>query len=145
MKLVTIINQEIDEIKVTVEAQENDPNLPKVLHAIEKFQIDFLAKKDGKTFLIPPHDVYYIESTEDQCLLYTKNDILDCRYRLYEVEDMNPSFLRINKQVVVNIDKIRSFRSTLNGKLEATLINQDRIEISRSYVQILKSRLGGQS
>lgn len=145
MKLIIIKNNQIEELKVTIEAKENDPELDKVLHALEQIQVDFLGKKDGKSFLFSPKDVYYIESTEDQCLLYTKNDVFDCKYRLYEIEEMNPSFLRVNKQIVLNKDKIKSFRSTLNGKLEATLINQDRIEISRSYVQALKSRLGGQS
>jgi DNA-binding LytR/AlgR family response regulator len=145
MKLVTIKNNQIEDLKVTIEAREDDPELAKVLHALEILQVDFVGKKEGKSFLFAPKDVYYIESTEDQCLLYTKSDVYDCKYRLYEVEEMNPSFLRVNKQIVLNIDKIKSFRSTLNGKIEATLINQDRIEISRSYVQILKSRLGGQS
>lgn len=145
MKLVMIKNENIEEVKVTIEAKNDDAELPKVLHALEQINVDFIGKKEGKNFLFSPQDVYYIESTEDQCLLYTKNDIFDCRYRLYEIEDMHKAFLRVNKQVVVNVDKIKSFRSTFNGKLEATLSNLDRIEISRAYVQALKSRLGGQS
>lgn len=145
MKLVITKNQQIDELKVTIEAKEDDPELDKVLHQLKQIQVEFLGKKDGKSFLFPSSDIYYIESTEDQCLLYTKNDVFDCKYRLYEIEEMNPSFLRVNKQIVLNADKIKSFRSTFNGKLEATLNNQDRIEISRAYVQALKSRLGGQS
>lgn len=145
MKLITIKNNQIEDLKITVEAKEDDPELAKVLHALERLQVDFLGRKEEKSFLFSPKDVYYIESAEDQCLLYTKSDVFDCKYRLYEVEEMNPSFLRVNKQIVLNVDKIKSFRSTFNGKLEATLINQDRIEISRSYVQALKSRLGGQS
>ncbi len=144
MKLLLIKNEQIEEIKVTVEANENDPELPKILRALEQLSVDFTGKKDGKNYLFAPQDVYYIESTEDQCLLYTKNDVFDCKYRLYEIEEMHKAFLRVNKQVVVNVDKIKSFRSTFNGKLEATLSNLDRIEISRSYVQALKSRLGGQ-
>ena len=79
MKLVTIKNNQIEDLKVTIEAKEDDPELAKVLHALELLQVDFLGKKEGISFLFAPKDVYYIESAEDQCLLYTKSDVYDCK------------------------------------------------------------------
>lgn len=133
------------EAKILIDCDENDKSIEHVIELLEETSIDFLGKKEDKKFIFQAKDVYYIESIEDQCFLYTKDDVFDCKYRLYEVENKHSSFIRVNKNTVVNYKKIKVFKSSVNGRLDATLSNGDRIEISRTYVGSLKNLLGGQA
>lgn len=144
MKLIIKENPLIEEPIITIETQPSDQRINRLVQMIESEQTDFIGKKDDQVFKLSVHDIYYIESFEEQCTIYTKQDVYDCRYRLYEVEAMHPFLVRVNKQMVLNYQKILKFKSTYNGKLEATLINKDRIEISRRYVKEIKDRLGGE-
>ena len=44
--------------------------------------------------------------------------------------------------MIVNIRKIKSVKTELNGRLMATLLNGEEIIIARNYVKDLKERLG---
>lgn len=133
------------EPKLIIECDEKDTSIESLIDSLNEPAIDFQARMDDKNFLLKAKDVYYIESLDDQCFLYTKDEVYDCRYRLYEVESKSNDFIRVNKNIVLNYHKIKFFKSTVNGRLDATLINGDRIEISRTYVQTIKTLLGGNS
>lgn len=128
---------------ITIDCSEDDPTVNDIILRIESDSSMLIGNKDDIRFLFKDKDVYYIESIDNHCFLYTKSDVFDCKYKLYEIEDQFQSFIRVNKQVVLNYHSIKFFKSTFNGKLEATLNNGDRIEISRAYVPALKNLLGG--
>ena len=131
------------EPKLTIECDEQDASIDLLVDSLKTPSVDFQAKKDEKNYLLKAKDVFYIESYEDQCFLYTKDEVYDCRYRLYEAENKSSDLIRVNKNVVLNYHKIKFFKSTVNGRLDATLLNGDRVEISRTYVGAIKSLLGG--
>lgn len=143
MKLQVRKHKAFGEAVITIDCDEEDPSIERLIEKLRTKDQELTAKKDGEHFVFSSQDVYYVESTEDQCLLYTREDVFRCKYRLSDVEEEFPVMIRVNKQTVLNYQKIKAFKSTLNGKLEATLINGDRIEISRAYVQTLKEKLGG--
>ena len=55
---------------------------------------------------------------------------------------LDSRFLRSAKAMIVNIRKIRSVKSELNGRMRAELLNGEQIIISRGYVKELKEKLG---
>ncbi|MCR5222403.1 MAG: LytTR family transcriptional regulator DNA-binding domain-containing protein [Lachnospiraceae bacterium] len=64
--------------------------------------------------------------------------------KLYEVEKdlLEHDFLRISKQVIVNIRMIKSLRSEINRKIRVTLKNGEQIIVSRMYSDELRRKLG---
>ena len=100
--------------------------------------------RDGQTYLCKTGDIYYIESVDKKTFLYTKNECFETKLRLYELEEMlNRYFLRCSKAMIVNMRKIKTVKSELGGRMNATLLNGEVIVISRSYVKELKQRLLG--
>ena len=98
---------------------------------------------DGQTYLLEHNKIYYIESIDKKTFIYTKENCYETKLRLYELEDMlNTNFLRCAKAMIVNIRKIRSVKSDMNGRMNAKLLNDENIVIARSYVKELKKRLG---
>lgn len=143
MKLNVNKHKSFGEPVITIDCSESDPTIEEIIERIESGSLLLSGNKDDIKYVFKETDVYYIESIENHCYLYTKADVLDCKYKLYEIENQFTSFIRVNKQVVLNYHYIKFFKSTINGKLEATLKNGDRIEISRAYVPALKNLLGG--
>lgn len=60
--------------------------------------------------------------------LYTQEDVLEIRQKLYELEDYlsQKDFIRISKSIIVNTNQIRSLRPELNRTILATMCNGKR-------------------
>ena len=125
-----------EEIKSAVDLLENNcRSIPVSLVREER--------NTGESYMLGTNLIYYTESIDKRTYVYTKEECYETKYRLYELEDiLNTNFLRVSKSLVVNIRKVRSVKSELNGRMTAELLNGERIVISRSYVKDLKRKLG---
>lgn len=76
--------------------------------------------------------------------VYTEKDTFEIAEKLYVLEEqLYPyGFIRISKSMLLNFDQIYSFYPKLSGNLEALLLNQEKVIISRRYVAGLKRKLG---
>ena len=102
----------------------------------------FVTKED-KTYLLEYGKIYYIESVDNKCFVYTKDDCFATKYKLYELQVVLVyRFLRCSKSLICNVRKIRSVKTEYNAKMTATLLNDEIVIINRSYVKDLKKRLG---
>lgn len=63
--------------------------------------------------------------------------------KLYELEEKlaGTKFTRINKACIMNIAKLKKVKGHINGRLLATLSNEEKLIINRSYVQEVKRKL----
>lgn len=102
--------------------------------------------KEGRQYEIALPDIYYIESVDGKAFLYTKDQVYETSYRIYELEDRLKSghFLRISKSMLLNLMKIRSIQPALNGRFAAILQSGEEVIITRSYVKGLKAALRGE-
>ena len=96
----------------------------------------------GNNVLLDTSAIYYIESVDKKAFVYTRAECFEVRLRLYELdESLGAYFSRISKSMIVNLKKIKCVRSELSGRMEATLLNDEKITISRTYVKEIKRRL----
>jgi DNA-binding LytR/AlgR family response regulator len=142
MKIKFTYNPTIKEPLITIEGPEDHPQVKALSQVINQIDGFIIGKKQNRSFRIAILDVFYMEYHEDTSLIFTENDTFQTDFRLYELEQISHQFVRIHKSFVVNISKITSFQSTLNGRLDVTLSNGDRLTISRAYVPNLKKILG---
>lgn len=125
-----------EEIKSAVDLLENN------CRSIPVYQVSD-ERKTGESYMLGTNLIYYTESIDKRTYVYTKDECYETKYRLYELEEiLNANFLRVSKALVVNIRKVRSVKSELNGRMIAELLNGEKIVISRSYVKDLKRKLG---
>lgn len=54
----------------------------------------------------------------------------------------NRYFFRASKSMIINISKIVSIKSLLNGRIQAKLDNNENVIISRTNVNLFKEKLG---
>jgi len=113
--------------------------------------LDILKSPDDLTvyagesaLLLPISAVFYAESVEQKTFVYAEKEVYRSRLKLYELEKilLAGDFLRISKQIIVNVRKIRSIAPAGDGRFSAKLTNDEVIIISRQFVPALKGRFG---
>lgn len=145
MKIKINVIKDLDDIEVIIQTPEISPEVKNIERFISLYDVSFQVKKDDRFYNISPKDVYYVDAIDHDVFIYTQNDIYETSYKLYQLEEMfSTLLLRVNKNTLVNIKKIESFKSSLNGRMEAELKNKDKIVISRMYVSKLKAILKGE-
>jgi DNA-binding LytR/AlgR family response regulator len=146
MKLEVKQSDHVQEIEILVQYHQETDELNHILAALDTINHTIIGIRDNKSFPLNPQDIYYFESVDDRVYAYTQSDAFEVKFKLYELENIfaNTSFARISISVILNTRMILHFKSSLNGKMEARLKNEEMISISRSYVSQLKKTLGGQ-
>ncbi|ACV22689.1 Sensory transduction protein lytR [Slackia heliotrinireducens] len=101
---------------------------------------------EGMQYEVPLPDVHYIESVDGRTFLYTKDQVFETPYRIYELENRlaGKQFLRISKSMLLNLMKVGSIRPAFNGRFVAVLRSGEEVIVSRSYVKGLKAALRGE-
>ena len=132
-----------EEEEAIIKAASVTDEISAAIELLEGGSRGIAVSKDDQVFLIKASSVYYIESVDKKTFVYTKDVCYDCKYRLYELETMlGGYFMRCSKSMIINLKKVRNVKSQLSGRIDATLINDETVVISRGYVKEVKRRLG---
>ena len=140
---IQIVENMKEILQVIINCRQIDDEVMRLKCHIELFDKKLQAKKDNELFFINSFDVLYFESVDNRTFLYTENDVLEVKQRLYELEMIlsEKDFIRISKSQIVNINKIKSLKPELNRTILATMCNGEQLYISRKYVQAIRNML----
>jgi len=120
------------------------PEIMRLIDAFKSQTTTLVGYTGNEMHTISAMDVFYIEAVDNRVFLYCEHDVYETKQRLYKLEEMleNDDFSRISKSIIANLSKIKSFVPAVYGRLEAILVNGEKIIISRQYVSELKKKLG---
>lgn len=140
---IQIVEHFKETLQVVIKCRKINDEIIRLKCHIELFDRKLQAKKDGEWYLINSSDVLYFESVDNHTFLYTEDDVMEVKQRLYELEDIlsDKDFIRVSKSQIVNINKVRSLRPELNRTILATMCNGEQLYISRKYVQAIRNIL----
>ena len=133
-----------EEQEVVVRCHDINGEVVSIVEKLKNGDSILLGIKDGKTFQINVKDIFYIESVDNKTYIYLQKDVFETKLKLYELEEKlkGTKLFRCSKSMILNIAKIRSVSPSVNSRLEASLINGEKVIISRQYVGTLKKKLG---
>ena len=133
-----------EEQEVVVRCHDINGEVVSIVEKLKNRDSILLGIKDGKTFQINVKDIFYIESVDNKTYIYLQKDVFETKLKLYELEEKlkGTKLFRCSKSMILNIAKIRSVSPSVNSRLEASLINGEKVIISRQYVGTLKKILG---
>jgi len=91
-----------------------------------------------------PRNHFLFDAVDKKVFVYTEDKVYETTLKLYEIEEMfiNTDFFRASKASIINLNKIMSLAYSFNGKIEVTLENNEKLLVSRKYVDHLKIKLG---
>ncbi|MBE6628573.1 MAG: LytTR family transcriptional regulator [Ruminococcaceae bacterium] len=144
MKITIQENQNALEPEIIVVCKELTSELEEILSGIALSANTIAGSADGEICFLPFKDIYYFEAMENKIFFYTKEKTFEASLKLYQIEEklQNTSFARVSKSAIVNLKKIKSIRPDENSRLIATLLSNEKIMVSRSFVPDIKKKLG---
>ena len=133
-----------NEMEIIIRYREIDTELPELISNMGTVGRKVAGEKDGETYFIPISDIYYFETVEEKTFFYTENNTYRCETKLYLIEEsLNASYLaRVSKSTIANLRKVRSIKKGKNARPIGTLINGEKIIISRFYVPDIREKMG---
>lgn len=140
---IQIVESIKETLKVIIKCRQVNDEVLRLKCHIELFDRKIQAKRDNEVYFVDSSDVLYFESVDNRTFLYTANDVMEVKLRLYELETFlsEKDFIRISKSQIVNINKIKALKPELNRTILATMCNGEQLSISRKYVKAIKSML----
>lgn len=144
MKITIQENSNAQETEIIIVCKELTSELNEVISNIALSTHTIAGNSDGEIYFVPLKDIYYFEAVENKVFFYTKDRTFESSFKLYQIEEnlQNISFARVSKSAIVNLKKIKSIRPNENSRLIATLLSNEKIMVSRSFVPEIKKKLG---
>lgn len=144
MKVTIIEDPNINETEISIRCAQMTDELKDIISNIAAVGLTFAGKKESEMFFIPIKDIFYFESVDGNIFFYTENDTYEATAKLYAIEEKleKLQFARISKTVIANLDKMSSIKKAESSRLIATLVNKEKLVVSRQYVSEIKKKLG---
>lgn len=137
------IHEGFADIEVIINCPEVSDEVNKIASMLKIYDIKLSGAKDDQTYMIDRQDVFYFESVDKRCFLYTADNIYETPLKLYEIEECltDTGFFRSSKSQIINIAKIASLCPDFGGRMEVMMENGEKLIVSRQYSKFLKERL----
>lgn len=144
MKIEIDINEAYPELAVRINAPVMTQDVEKLISLMRMLNMQLAVNKDGETYLLDTDRILYIEAVERNTFVYTAEASYESDLKLYEIEQqlLAQNFIRVSKQSIVNMRKIKSLRADINRKIRVTLVNGEQLIVSRTYADEFKRSLG---
>lgn len=144
MKIEIDIDNKYTDVGVIVTAPELTPDIERIVSLMRMMDMQIAVKRDDETILLDTTMILYIEAVERATFVYTENDVFESDFKLYEFEQQLPEkdFIRVSKQSILNLRKVKRLKADINRKIRVTLLNGEQIIVSRMYADELRKRLG---
>ena len=144
MKLKIEQSPEIKDEEIIIRCSTVSDRLKSLIEEIRLYTFSVAGTKDGRSYCVGLEDIFYIESVDERIFIYRQNDVLECRLKLYELEEKlsGTNFLRISKSCILNLNHLESVSPQFDGRLEALLENGEKVIINRHYVKAFKEKFG---
>ena len=144
MKITINVEPSAAETSLPVTCKELTPQVEKLLAAIRILDKQITANKGDSVCLINLADIFYIEALERKTFIYTDKEVFDSEMKLYELEAAlaQYNFVRVSKNTICSLSKIKSLKSEVDRKIKITMENGYQIIASRMYADELRKKIG---
>ena len=144
MKINLDIDGKYDDTEVIIRAPHLNNDIERIVAMMRMIDMQIAVRKEGETYLLETDKILYIEAVDRKTFVYTTTESYESELKLYELEQdlVQRDFLRISKQSIVNLRKIKSLKADVNRKIRITLQNGEQIVVSRMYSDELRRKLG---
>lgn len=124
------------ELTITIEYPKYDDRVSRIVNAVKAEERCLNGEENGRCYKIPIAEIFYIESIEKRTFIYTQNNIYKVTKRLLQLEKelKKYSFIRVSKNCLLNVNALECVKALANSRLEAGLVNGEKIIISRTYI-----------
>jgi DNA-binding LytR/AlgR family response regulator len=143
MKITINTDERFTETEITVNCNRISDDIEKIFAVIQMLDMKLTGQKEGRQYIIEASEIIYIESTDKRTFFYTKIDVYESPFKLYQLEAKlaDKDFLRASKNCLFNINHVQSIEPDIDRRLILTMETGIKIMVSRQYATIVKRKL----
>lgn len=143
MRLIMSERQDLEQPEVTIAYCEMTESVKRVSDFVRYVDQTILGRKDNEEYAIPVSNIYYVESVDKKTFVYCETEVFQSNSKLYELENSLPreNFVRVSKSTILNVEKLKGIKTLVNSKLEAMLLNGERVCVTRKYLKVIREAL----
>jgi two-component system LytT family response regulator len=133
----------LERIRESVDAEADVPSVERARDALApSTPLEWLfVRERGRVTPVNVAKVARFEGNDDYVTIHTGDKRLLANLRLVDLEAMlPPSFLRIHRSHIVNLEMVETFRSDETGKFTVVLRDGTRLAVSRDRAKWLRER-----
>lgn len=140
---IRFIKTDVPEIEVDIRSRQHDPHIHALELHLQGFERHLIGELDQYQHKIPLRQIYYLESVDKKVFFYTEHETYRIQERLLQLEQQlrEDGFVRVSKSCLVNLRVLKQMKSLSNSRMEAVLINDEKIIVSRSYLANVRKGL----
>lgn len=144
MKILIEESPDNEDMELIIKCKSVNDEVKRLIELIKLSDEKIIGFLNGESYVVDPIKILYFESVDKKTFMYTEDKVYEISLRLYELEKKMSKydFFRSSKSTIINISRIKKLSHKFNGKLEATLDNDEKLLISRQYVSVIKEILG---
>lgn len=133
------------EDEVIIRYREMNERIEAIAQMVQGASQKISAYAQGRTFLILPEDILYLESVDGATFAYLEKQVCRVQMSLLTAAACydGRGFFRCSKSMVINIYRIRYLQSKPGSRICATMENGEKVMISRKYAKGLRQMLKG--
>jgi DNA-binding LytR/AlgR family response regulator len=138
-EFVKVVIEQVDrsaDEQVTIRCYTVTDRVNSIVHFIRSSGTTLTGYHDEQITQVPLQDIFYVEAVDNRVFAYTREQVFELKFKLYEFEDIYRChrFIRCSKSMVINLMQIDSVYPIFNGRFSAKMFNGEEIIISRQYV-----------
>lgn len=145
MKVRIEVDRDLAENEIIIRCKNLNQEIQKIEQSIQDVatapRIRFYQK--DVEYYISLDEVLFFETDGSMMMAHTKADVYQVKYRLYELEELLPSyFVRVAKSTILNIHHIYSISKNITASSIVEFNKSHKqVYVSRMYYKILEQRL----
>ena len=142
MKLI-LLEEPGSELEVQIRYPVRDAEVDRLIERIEDKKPRIMGTTEEENRILSLDEIYYAESVDRKTFLYTKEQVYRCNKKIYQLleEWKDYGFIQTGKAAIVNMNQMVNVKVLWNSRLEATLVNDEKIIISRTYIKAVRDWL----
>lgn len=145
MKVEVIIDESLDENKVTIYAKKYSKDIENIRDMLTDRLLDkIVAFYDKEIFILSFDEIIRIYAQDKEVFVKTNNKSYKVRLTLTELDKRldKKKFIRISRSEIVNIDYVKRLDLSFTGTIAVELANEDVSYVSRRKLKEFKKALG---
>ena len=144
MRIEIDVDDKYTDTEVIIRTPKITQEIEKMIALMRMINMQIGVRHNDETYLLDIEKILYIDTVDRKILVYTEDEIYESDLKLYEIEMelVERDFLRVSKQTIVNLRKVKSLRAEFDRKIRLTLQNGEQIIVSRMYSDEPRRKLG---
>ncbi|BBF41778.1 hypothetical protein lbkm_0458 [Lachnospiraceae bacterium KM106-2] len=143
MKLELQQDNQVKETEVRIRYAQMDSRIDHMVTYIRQYDHCIEVSLEGEHMTLPLETIYYMDCADGRTFVYDQSKVYECKQTIRQLAEnlADTSFVQISKNCIMNTSYLKSFKPYPNHRLLAKMKNNEKLIVSRKYIDQVKESI----